>query len=315
MPAPNPCNYEEAYQHYLITKNISETSEFFKKRRSVVKREFLKLGFKYPLDSNRDTDYNINQPPRKDFFLKENYFEKIDNPVKAYFLGLIYADGCITIRKNIKKGNKYAFRISLTKTDGHILEELAKELGTTVKNIFCAGQPVTGNIHSDRVYYKKDMVYVSVDRRDFVNHLFNSGVLPNKTYKNMSIPKTDFVKDFIRGYFDGDGCIGVYKRKFNGYTTHCYIISKTDNLLKEIKEFLGKSINCYIKEYNDLFYLRIRQCSVLDFWDIIKPDENVITMKRKADKFQFYRSFLEQSKNEKSDELLEKPEEVNQQPS
>lgn len=49
--------------------------------------------------------------------LNENYFDKIDIEEKAYFLGLLYADGYIfTLRSN-----KYV-RLQLQKIDKHILE-------------------------------------------------------------------------------------------------------------------------------------------------------------------------------------------------
>lgn len=53
-----------------------------------------------------------------------NYFEKIDSRDKAYYLGLIFADGNITKDKRINKGESKVFQIALTKEDKYILEKL-----------------------------------------------------------------------------------------------------------------------------------------------------------------------------------------------
>lgn len=314
MAASNYCDYNEAYKHYLESNNISVTCALFKKRRSVMKREFLKLGFEYPVKAEKKWGYEINRPPKKEFNLDIDYFKVIDTPTKAYFLGLIYADGCVYTKKDKKNGNSYSFRISLNEDDGYLIEYLRKELGIKeTKKLIYEGSFM--NSVNGKKYPRRNMESLAVYRKDFIKNLIDKGVYPNKTYKELSLPNINFISDFIRGYFDGDGCIGVYKTKTNNYITHCFFTSKTRKLLDEIKEYIGRDVDCYVIKVKEIFLLRIRHSSVLKFWDIIKPKNNVITMKRKKDKFEFYRSFLEQSKNEKSDELLENPEMDNQQPS
>lgn len=58
---------------------------------------------------------------------KTDYFNVIDTEKKAYFLGFIYADGCIYKRQ---KGNslEISLNISIQSKDKEILEELEKEL-------------------------------------------------------------------------------------------------------------------------------------------------------------------------------------------
>ena len=55
----------------------------------------------------------------------ENYFEKIDSEDKAYFLGLIYSDGCIV---NNQDEYRYKITLKLHTKDKHILEDFIKSV-------------------------------------------------------------------------------------------------------------------------------------------------------------------------------------------
>ena len=49
--------------------------------------------------------------------INEDYFDVIDSEDKAYFLGLLFADGC-----NIRCGGKHIVRIRLQEKDKYILD-------------------------------------------------------------------------------------------------------------------------------------------------------------------------------------------------
>ena len=49
----------------------------------------------------------------------ENFFEKIDSPRKAYWLGFLYADGCILDQRKSK-----ILEITLSKNDKNHLQKL-----------------------------------------------------------------------------------------------------------------------------------------------------------------------------------------------
>lgn len=59
----------------------------------------------------------------KKYNYNTTYFEKIDSPEKAYWLGFLYADGCV--RKN---GKSLILEITLSKTDKLQLEKLRNVL-------------------------------------------------------------------------------------------------------------------------------------------------------------------------------------------
>ena len=140
-----------------------------------------------------------NAARRDKIIFNEKYFDIIDTEIKAYFLGLIYADGYITTSKK----DYYTFGIALKESDRHILELLKEELKWP----------------RDLYYSKNTKSYKLVlSTKPIVMALLKLGVKFNKSYKELSIPKIDkkLLPCFIKGVFDGDGSYGVYisnKRK------------------------------------------------------------------------------------------------------
>lgn len=135
---------------------------------------------------------NLSESHKK-FKYIEDYFSIIDTERKAYFLGLLYADGniCIINRKRLQ--------ITLKNEDKYILEELLKELGD-------------GNLYRDGLLYSKIIIH----NDKLVEDLINLGCTPRKSltlkfYSN-TIP-VELVNHFIRGYFDGDGSVGKLAKK------------------------------------------------------------------------------------------------------
>lgn len=124
--------------------------------------------------------------------INRTYFNSIDTEHKAYFAGLMLADG------NVQESNKkYECKISLKKEDGYILNEFKKEL----KAINPIREIVTqsGSIQDTFSFYGKELI----------SGLKHIGVIENKsgkTFLSNNIPN-DFKRHFIRGFFDGDGSI------------------------------------------------------------------------------------------------------------
>jgi hypothetical protein len=62
----------------------------------------------------------------------EHFFDVIDTPEKAYFLGLMYSDGCVWhTERTGKTGNilyEYCTSISLQETDKDILDKFKNAL-------------------------------------------------------------------------------------------------------------------------------------------------------------------------------------------
>ena|SRR3990167_3016438 len=137
------------------------------------------------------------------YLCNENFFEIINNENKAYFLGLMYADG------NCCSNGKY---ISVEMMDLDILEKF--------KNCL----KYTGPIRKTKI--KKDnwkqLYKLNICSYKLNKDLAKWGCIQNKTYY-LKFPQKEWIPEnlmfhFIRGLFDGDGCLSIQNHKYNYWT-------------------------------------------------------------------------------------------------
>jgi len=172
--------------------------------------------------------------PRK-FFFNEDYFSIINSTSKAYFLGLLMADGSNSGKSLV---------ISLQEEDRYILEKLAKEIGY-LGNL----RKVIPKKSTHKVQYRLSLTSIKLAKS-----IAKLGVDRNKTYHACfpNIPE-EFHSHFIRGVFDGDGCITF--SNFNNQPV--FSITGYIDLLDSIKHILIKKCNLHnnktmiLKNYSD----------------------------------------------------------------
>jgi len=125
-----------------------------------------------------------------------HYFDKIDTQNKAYILGLLFADGNNHIEHN-------AITLSLQEEDGYILEFVKKELEYEGPIRF---KP----LHEKNENYKNQYI-LCINDPYMSKHLEKLGVVNAKSLKVIfpDYIRMKFINHFVRGYFDGDGCISV----------------------------------------------------------------------------------------------------------
>ena len=178
--------------------------------------------------------YNFDRSTSMQIYeLDRNFFREIDSKEKAYWLGLIYADGSNKISRN-------TFVLGLQEEDSYILNILAKSLKTNV--------PI--KIQKDKKGIKKNFYRLEIYNKNLTLDLLKHGVVENKTsiLKSPNINE-NYIFDFIRGYFDGDGSIYTAKNDKNHYKD---TISFTGT--KEITSFISNflkanlNINCCVYE-------------------------------------------------------------------
>lgn len=147
------------------------------------------------------------------------YFYNINTCDKAYYLGLIFADGSI-----MSKNKRKRLSIALTASDAYILE-LFNKYGNFKSNVFLT--------HKND---KKPRATIVINSSQVYDDLITWGVEENKSKKLMTIPKIrkNLIPHFIRGFFDGDGIA-----KTNGYIGFC----GDYNMLSFIKKELLKECN------------------------------------------------------------------------
>ena len=208
---------------------------------------------------------NIN----KKYDVNELFFENIDTKEKAYFLGLIMSDGSVSDRSII---------ISLQERDRSILEKFKKTIEYT--------GPLALQV-SKNIDHQSSSI-LRIYSRELVKSLSIIGCGKGKTY-TLRFPdlKEEFYSHFIRGFFDGDGCITKTK---SGYY---FSITGNKNFLLDLNNILSKCINinpCKISRKNkssELFgaIQYSKNSDLLKIKDYIYKDCEDVYIERKYIKF------------------------------
>jgi len=250
-----------------------------------------KINYKLISDILIDNGYKIrdNTFNSKKYSCNQDYFELINTPEKAYWLGFLYADGFVT-----KDGK---FGLSLKSCDEHIIYQLKNDLNSDspIKRYITTGGYKIG------IEYSKLLITDYKMRDDLIKH----GVLLNKT-NIITKPNIDdnLVRHFIRGYFDGDGSI------YRSSKTPDYNISfcGTDELLTYIHNYLF--INNLIKKNLKLEKRKIKHIvssiryggnvQVLNIMNHLYKDANRYLFR----KYNIYQSLCEQQSNILGKELI-----------
>ena len=157
---------------------------------------------------------------------------------KFYFMGLIFADGYLIERK--KYGNEY---IGISLIDEQILKDVSETFN--FKKPKKCGKTSAGNA----------MYLLKTYDNELINEYKEYGLVPRKTLvlKLMKTIPKEYMWDFIRGYFDGDGCIHYHKVKnrINSYRGEFSLLG-TKDILETISTFLELcGIKTSVKKYKD----------------------------------------------------------------
>ena len=157
--------------------------------------------------------------------VNQDYFKNINTAVKAYWLGFLMADGCVY--KGASQ-NSYVLQINLKASDINILQRLNKAIKSTYPIIQYVVKSKKKNYNA---------VKLKISNTNFCKHLMNHGIIPRKSIVcKMPNIQDKLYSHFLRGYFDGDGCIT--KGKKNGW--HFSIVGGRD-ILNTFKEYLERN--------------------------------------------------------------------------
>jgi len=158
----------------------------------------------------------------------ENYFETIDAEEKAYFLGFISADGCV-IERN---GNCRVLSIHINKQDIDILEKFKKEINYE-------GEISMGKSRSR-------MCTIFCTSMKMFNDLSKYNVTPRKS-RILKFPKLpeNMIHHYMRGYFDGDGCVSIHKDKRfeNGDRGQINMVSASYDFISKYVDIIVEKTN------------------------------------------------------------------------
>ena len=153
--------------------------------------------------------------------VNDNYFD-IQNSNMAYILGFWAADGNVHSKEN-------RLDLELSSEDEEILKQIRQEIlcERPIKKYQCSN----GYIKNKLFFWSKKI------KETFIEY----GIVPNKTYSPDFKPPYKLDKkywiDYIRGFFDGDGCI----KKANSLTFEINSVNK--KFLEEIQKFFSEYYN------------------------------------------------------------------------
>src|SRR5574344_1615310 len=184
-----------------------------------------------------------NEFTAKKYFCNDDYFNVIDTEEKAYWLGFIAADGYIS-----KKDNGCdVVGIALVSTDKNHLEKFSKAVEFTgdIKT-YSAGV-------SD--YSSNDYCRIIITSKNMSADLRKHGIKYNKSLI-MNFDDLDFSKEwtscFVRGYFDGNGCITYSMHPKYHDRRYAIKICGTKSMLRGIEQcFSNKQRALYQRNKND----------------------------------------------------------------
>lgn len=210
---------------------------------------------------------NKTNKRRRIYPLNESFFDIIDTEEKAYFLGFLYADGC----NHIAKG---CVSLSLQEKDKEILEKLSKLLQPS--------KPLHKYKNNTGFETKQSQYKLVISSRHISEKLVSLGCMGAKTMilkfpTEEQLPKK-LHRHFIRGYFDGDGCVESNGASLMGTLDFCKYLK---DLVKE-----NLKINFYLrlkKKYPTTeICLKCKSARIFLKW--IYNDSNIF-LKRKYEKY------------------------------
>lgn len=130
--------------------------------------------------------------------VNSNFFKQWSADM-AYLLGYLFADGSLEDASYLR-----GLYIRVTSIDKATIEKFRKILDSEHSIVLC--KPNTQN---GRMRY-----LLRIGDHELYRDLLKLGLYPNKslTIKFPKVPKK-YLKDFVRGYFDGDGCVYLWRTK------------------------------------------------------------------------------------------------------
>ena len=220
-------------------------------------------GYKAKPQSKLQRKYNID----------ETFFDIIDTEEKAYFLGFLYADGYNNTDRN-------SVALSLKEDDKDILEKL--------NNLLQPKKPL--QYVKIKTTNSSNQYRLVIANKHISQKLVELGCDKAKTYSLMfpsekQVPR-HLIRHFVRGYFDGDGCVS--NRVFSMVGTECFLISVQKIMIDKLGLTKTKFDKRHKNRENNI--TSIRYCGSGNIRKIMEwfYADATIYLGRKYDKFKNY---------------------------
>lgn len=255
---------EKIIDNYINKKmGLKASGEEYNVGAFAVKSILLRNG--YSIRTQKESATVSNEKRRK-YFCNIDYFKNV-TPNMAYILGFLASDGTVRLKEN-------QIKLTLSKKDDEILKRIKDEL------------EYTGPLYYATTNDGFDIVTLAINCKEYKEDLAIFNIVPQKTF-TFCIPDTlpkEVWKDFIRGYWDGDGTVCT-AGKGSIRSSLCSANKKT---LEQILTFLEKEysipkVSIY-KNQSGLYYFQYSTNSTKKLYKVFY-DNAELFLQRKKDKF------------------------------
>lgn len=216
-------------------------------------------------------------------YINQDFF-KTWSPNMAYVLGYVAADGCIHASKD--RINSLIFNI--TSKDRSHLEKIKKVLESEYKISAKFNGTKTGGV----------AYHIQVRNNTICNDLMNLGINQRKTHTIQPLPVPDeYFSDFIRGFFDGDGTVYLYK--VNGtWQIKTGFVCVSLPFINDINIKLCKALDIPLKKLHEnrpkkgviKYSIDLYVDDSKKFFDLMYKDDSSLFLTRKKKKFEKWKT-------------------------
>jgi hypothetical protein len=216
---------------------------------------------------------------QREYRVNQNFFGKW-SPDIAYVLGFWFADGNMSSAKG-----RYNFSICQNKKDKYLLKKILRKMGSNHLLYFPKGYKSSNKLK------RRTDCFFSISSKIIYNDILRIGGVPKKSLiiDFPKIPK-EYMSDFIRGNFDGDGSISLNSK----YSAGCYFCSGSKKFLEKLQKNLydiwginsGLSVDSRLSG-KSCYRLSLGIEDIVKLYKIMyfSHKHNSLFLKRKHDKF------------------------------
>ncbi len=198
------------------------------------------------------------------YSINSNYFNNIDEPEKAYWLGWLLSDGNV-----LEKNNRIA--LSLQIGDIEILHKFKASL--QAENPVTIRSPNAASFINGRLIKTGPMCHFSFGNEQIKKDLARYGMLPRKSL-TLKFPKIDeqLIPAFLRGFIEGDGYLSISTWKHGPIRFSLGLVSTKEFIDDAATHFsrLGLDLSIYQDKYFSNRNLNVWRASSSKNMDIVK---------------------------------------------
>ena len=180
--------------------------------------------------------------------MNENIFDDLKKETGAYWLGFLYADGN-HFRKNPPQ-SCYKISLGLSLKDIDHVKKFCKDMNIDENRISI--HPPGISFIKSRQIVNSGQARIQFSNRSLSNRCLKIGLVPKKSlvlnFPSENIIPNESLCHFVRGYFDGDGCLTkVYN---NHATRYRVIIVSSRDFCSGLCERVNKLLNIRMKMWD-----------------------------------------------------------------